>query len=84
MKFEDSAPLSRVKKGESDKFQTQEYYHKKIWSELNLFVEKLILNQLNQNNENWISNPNEWQQGRLTGYYWNRVCPDNTYQQHFI
>ena len=38
-------------------------------------VEKLILNQLNQNNENWISNPNEWQQGRLTGYYWNRIFP---------
>ena len=31
---------------------------------------------LNKLDTKWVYNVNEWQQGRLTGYYWNRIFPE--------
>jgi len=75
-KLENSTPLSNVKRGESNKRQTQEYYHKKIWIDLNQFLTQIIETNLNKLDTKWVYNVNEWQQGRLTGYYWNRIFPE--------
>ena len=74
-KLDNSATLSNVKRGESEKRETQEYYHKLIWDELNDYVSKVVESQLDLSDVKWKTNPNEWQQGRLTSYYWNRIYP---------
>ncbi len=71
----DSKFMSDVQKGSSDNSDTTEFYHKFLWDELIDFSNKFILPILNKNGKEWVTQPNSWQIGNLTGYFWNRIYP---------
>ncbi len=74
-KTSDSKFISEVKKGSADDTGTTEFFHKFLWDELNEFCNDFVLPILNSNEMEWVAQPNFWQIGNLTGYYWNRIYP---------
>jgi len=74
-KVSDSKFLSEVQKGSSDDTGSTEFLHKFLWDELNKYCNDFVLPILNSDEMEWVAQPNSWQIGNLTSYYWNRIYP---------
>ncbi|MBM80100.1 MAG: hypothetical protein CMJ78_05840 [Planctomycetaceae bacterium] len=75
--YEDSK-ISTVRRGKVEEEGTTEYFHRMVWDELNAYATALKEKYLDDESETWILSSNQWQQGRLTGYYWGRIYPEES------
>ena len=69
--------IATVRRGKAEEEGTTEYYHRMIWSEVVHYVTQLKEKYLDDETQNWSLLSNQWQQGKLTGYYWGRLYPQN-------
>jgi len=74
----DEKKISDVRKGKVEEQGSSEYFHRLVWSEISDYT---LLNKekyLDDETQNWTLDVNQWQQGRLTGYYWARLYPEKS------
>ena len=74
----DDTRLSSVRSGMADQEGTPEFYHRYVWSQIHSYLQEKIDQELNQPNERWLLQPNGWQQGRYSGYFWGKIYPEQS------
>ena len=74
----DDTGLSSVRSGMAGQEGTPEFYHRYAWSQINAYLQERVEQQLNQSDDQWLLQPNGWQQGRYSGYYWGRIYPEQS------
>lgn len=74
----DDTGLSAVRSGMADQEGTPEFYHRYAWSQINAYLQERVEQQLNQSDDQWLLQPNGWQQGRYSSYYWGRIYPEQS------
>jgi hypothetical protein len=69
--------IATVRGGKAEEEGTAEYFHRLTWSEIVNYVTQVKEKYLDDETQNWSLLSNQWQQGKLTGYYWGRLSPEN-------
>ena len=70
--------ISDVRKGKSEEVCSSEFFHQLIWTEITAYVKELKEQFLDDEIQRWTLLPNKWQMGKLTGYFWAQLFPEET------
>lgn len=65
-----------VEKGAAATPDSRTGRHKRLWDDLNIWVERLTTIALGDSGIPWVNNPNQYQIGKLSYTYWARLYPE--------
>ena len=64
-------------KGNTDSPYTKEHIHQHLWLDVTSVLQGRLSALSNSSHNNWIVAPNRWNLGRMCGYYWASMYPDD-------